>query len=90
MELEIQAQEQNKGIQEIVRTTLCEHYELDCPEQNKRKRQDAWTSATTIHLNMWPELHKAIKEDAAETGKSMQALILQALEDRYLREEKVA
>lgn len=81
--LEEDAQAAGLPIQETLRRILCAHYDLDCSPINGMLRKDAWGDATTILVKMQPELFFALKEDAAETGESMQALVHQALEGHY-------
>ena len=83
-QLELDAQDERLSLQEIVRSILCAHYDLDCTPKSGTQRADQWNGAATVLLkNMQPELFSAIKEDAAETGKSMRSLILEALESHY-------
>lgn len=81
--LELDSTEAGQPIQETVRRILCAHYDLECSPIEGSIRKDAWESAATILVKMQPELFWAIKEDAAETGESMQVLCHQALEVHY-------
>ena len=82
--LEADAQAAGLPLQETVRRILCDHYDLDCSPINGMLRKDAWEGSPTILVKMQPELFSAIKQDAAETGESMQSLVHQALEGRYV------
>lgn len=88
--LRVEAQDKQLPLAEVIRSALCEHYELECRPIKGVIRRDAWENVDTILLRLQPELFQAVKSDAAKTGESMRALILQALEARYLREEQVA
>ena len=71
-------------VQEVMRSILCAHYELDCiPSRHKPRKEEG--SRTKV-LRMQPELWQAVKDDSEETGTSMQLLVREALEAHYRRE----
>lgn len=78
--LEDEAHSNDIPLQEVIRSTLCEHYALDCTPIEGYKRDDAWKETTTVLVSMQPELFDAIKRDSEESGESMRTLILSALE----------
>lgn len=79
------AQKEKRSFSDLVRSRLCEHYELDCPPSGAHSKWE-FGSRTQL-LKLQPELHQAIKADSQETGISMNGLILEALESRYVTEE---
>lgn len=73
-------------MQETIRGILCAHYDLECsPLRSSWPRDDARNGSQTILVRMHPELWVALKEDASETGESMQALTHAALAAHYER-----
>ena len=77
-------------VQDWVRTILCRHYSLDC-ETTKRfsaKRAQSGHS-TTFLLRLQPALWQAVKDDAAESGRSMQIVVREILEHPYRKKEAV-
>lgn len=87
--LNADAKQEGRSFSDLVRSRLCEHYELDCPPSGAHSKWEF--GARTQLLKLQPELFQAIKEDAAETGLSMRGLVLEALEARYVTEsEEVA
>jgi hypothetical protein len=85
-ELEVDAQERGIPLAEVIRSALCEHYELECSPVTGRKRQDAWEGSGTILLRLQSELFRAIRDDAEESGQFMRGIIIEALEARYVTE----
>ena len=73
-----------RPIQETVREILCAHYDLDCTPINGPAQHRTRSGSLTILVKMQPELFSALKQDAAETGESMQSLVHKALESRYV------
>jgi predicted HicB family RNase H-like nuclease len=80
----LEADSTEQPIQETVRSILCEHYDLDCSPISGNVREDARRRSLTILVKMQPELFSALKQDAEETGESMQKLVHEALESRYV------
>ena len=81
--LEEEAQAEQRSIQDVIRSILCAHYELDCAPVAGWIRRDAWDGSATILLKMQEELFQALKADSRESGESMQSLVHQALEAHY-------
>lgn len=79
----LEADSREQPIQETVRSILCAHYGLDCSPINGMVREDARRRSLTILVKMQPELFSALKQDAAETGESMQRIAHEALEAHY-------
>ena len=69
------------SVQEWMRRILCRHYELDCDRSQAGPRPS--TGATTLIVRLTPDLHATIKEDAEESGRSMQAIVHEILETPY-------
>ena len=86
----LEADSRDQPIQETVRSILCAHYDLDCSPINGMVREDARRRSLTILVKMQPELFSALKQDAEETGESMQRLVHEALESRYVTERTPA
>jgi hypothetical protein len=86
----LEADSKDRPIQESIRETLCYHYGLNCSPINGNVREDARRRSLTIIVKMQPELVSALKQDAEETGESMQSLVHQALEARYVTERTPA
>jgi hypothetical protein len=74
-------------VQDWMRTILCRHYELDC-EKTKRfsaKRAQAGHSRTFL-LRLQPALWQAVKDEAEDTGRSMQVIVREILQTPYRKE----
>lgn len=75
------AKRERTPVAEVMRQILCEHYSLDCIPTRYSPRQEF--AARTKVLRMQPELWQAVKDDSAQTGTSMQALVQEALMAHY-------
>jgi hypothetical protein len=73
------------SLSESMRKILCDHYSLDCPPTGAPSRLEhgSSTQCLRLHTALW----QALKDDSAETGVSMQRLVHEALEARYVTEE---
>jgi hypothetical protein len=77
------AERQNLSLMDTIRTVLCAHYDLDCPPRGSGYRPERDEGSERMVLRMSQELFAAIKADAKETGLTMRALILNALDAHY-------
>ena|SRR5215831_21120231 len=84
--LECDAELQDIPLQEIIRSALCDHYDLDCSEIKGAIRRDAWEGVLDVLVLMQPELHEALKRDSKKSRLSMQELAVQILHARYVTE----
>lgn len=85
IEMRAAAQAEDVSLAEIIRSALCEHYELDCFSPAQPRREDAWDATDTILLRLEAKLMRAIRVDAANSGKTMRACILDILEARFMQ-----
>ena len=71
-------------VQDWMRTILCLHYELDCEKTKRFSAKRAQSGhARTFLLRLQPALWQAVKDDAEETGRSMQVIVRDILETPY-------
>lgn len=87
-QIEKDAKKRKEPMIEVIRSVLCEHYDLDCAPISGAIRIDRWNDTATLLLKIQPELFTAIKNDSEETGETMRDLILAALEAHYTRNGK--
>ena len=76
-----QAKRERIPVAEVMRSILCEHYELDCTPTRHQPRAE-FASRTKV-LRMQPELWRTLQADSLVTGESMQALVHEALERHF-------
>lgn len=86
VQMRLDAQTQDVSLAEVIRSALCEHYDLDCFSPAQPRREDAWDATDTILLRLEAKLMRAIRADAKESGRTMRACILEILERRYVTE----
>ncbi len=77
-----QAKKERVPVAEVMRQTLCAHYELDCIPTRYAPRQEL--GSRTKVLRMQPALWQAVKDDAEESGQSMQSVVHEALGEHYM------
>ena len=85
--LEKDAKRSKQPLIEVVRSILCEHYDLECTPitGDRTPWQRQWEGSSTILLKLQPELFEAIKRDSEESGESMRVCVLGALEAHYAK-----
>ena len=79
------AYRRKRSVSDWMRSILCRHYELDCPQSRAGPRKGK--GATTFVLRMDAALWEAVKEDAAEQQRSMQQIVKEILEKPYAKKE---
>ncbi len=77
-----EAKRERTPVAEVMRQTLCAHYELDCIPTRYAPRQEL--GSRTKVLRMQPALWQAVKDDAEESGLSMQSVVHEALNAHYM------
>lgn len=75
------------SVSDWLRTILCRHYSLDCPKSRASARKS--NGATTFVLRMGPALWQAVRDDSTESGRSMQVIVREILENPYAKKEAV-
>lgn len=81
------AYRRQRSVSDWMRSILCRHYSLDCPQSRATPRKGK--GATTFVLRMDAALWEAVKEDAAEQERSMQVIVREILETPYRKKEAV-
>jgi hypothetical protein len=75
-------------VQDWMRTILCRHYELDCEKTKRFSAKRAQSGhARTFLLRLQPALWQAVRDDADESGRSMQVIVREILETPYRKVE---
>lgn len=90
IEMRAAAQAEDVSLAEVIRSALCEHYDLECFSPAQPRREDAWDATDTILLRLEAKLMRAIRADAKESGRTMRACILEILETRYVTAREAA
>lgn len=74
---------QNISVADVVRRLLCDRYELSCPPVSRRGYEVARDSgAANILLRLQPKLMRRLEREAAETGKTKRAIVLEAIAEK--------
>ncbi len=69
-----------RSLNEVMRQALCEHYDMECPDITRGKKDvDASATVENFSLRVSEELFNEVRVEAQETGRSMGGIIIDAL-----------